>query len=256
MTSATVESNKAIAEYRFKLEENQEFGGIGFTLLSSDREYFEPALNALQFTHDILEHPEKPHSNGYVDEFMALGGMYWVRYETSYCSPIEKYSRSLEDRDVVSDIMNLLQYAWMSDDRDLPVCDRDLDDYGQDKFDQLINSTIFDDAVELLESEMRCRDEDIPAILDWVEPLEETVLRWIAVGYQETIKRYGDRDNCEIARIFEEIEIAVNRFKKDWEEYGEVESTLTINFERLTVAIADPFEDEEYFDSDDEDEDF
>lgn len=94
-------------KYSITIQEHQEYDLLGL-VVDTGRDYFEPAVDGLVVAHDILEHPTKPHSCGYTDELMALGGFLAGRVERGYKT---RGYKPASIRDIESDIYYLLLSA-------------------------------------------------------------------------------------------------------------------------------------------------
>ena len=105
--------------YQLKIKEH-EYGGLGI-VLDTGREYFEPALSGLVVAHDILEHSVNPHVNGYIDEFLALGGILAGRVDSGWCT---KYGSRIISDDLKSDIESLAKNALWTDEELCPKVSR------------------------------------------------------------------------------------------------------------------------------------
>ena len=228
---------KAIQTYNLRIEEHPEYGDNGIKWDAEGRDYFEPAIGGTQLAHDILEHPVNPHSNGLIDEFMALGALVYIRMETGYRSNRGAYSRGIEDSDVYSDIANLLQY----DDYGIPSPGRkvphgfDLKDYFLELVDQGIKEFYGEiayggDKIERLPSHYK-----------------NSIANYMAIGYRLAQKRFPCKWDAK--RLFTAIEDAANTFLSDYKEMEGTEAVLTVNYKTGQVWIKEDFGD---YDSDEE----
>lgn len=93
--------------FNLRIREHEESGENGI-YINMGRDYFQPCLSGITVAHDILEHPVKPHPDGYVEELMAFGGIIAGRVEQGWG---DKFGRRLSIQDLTHDLIPLVEYS-------------------------------------------------------------------------------------------------------------------------------------------------
>jgi hypothetical protein len=219
-------------KYSLTIKEHEEYGFLGI-VVDTGRDYFEPGVDGLLAAHDILEHTVKPHSCGFTDELMALGGYIAGRVETGY---ISRNYRSDSIDNISSDIQSLFTSALNEDGDDnvfktIEKCNSYLkDSYIMGK----LKSNVRDGIIEALDEWV-----DGGYIGDRIDDYDmDSIIGWICKGYQLFKKRFsGIPDYCW---LFTSIRTSVDNFLK----YGiEGQSaTLYVDFTSGRVFIEEEYE--------------
>jgi hypothetical protein len=171
--------------YSLTIKEHEEYGGLGI-VVDTGRSYFEPGFNGLVVAHDILEHTVKPHSCGYTDELMAIGGYIAGRVACDYSS---SGFRSSSIDDVSSDIQSLLTAALNEDGDDnvftkIDKCKSYLqDEWTMDKLRKTVREGIIEAVSEWTDGEYEAWRIDQYDI--------NSIVGWICKGYQLFNKRFS-----------------------------------------------------------------
>jgi len=219
-----------VKKYSLVIKKHEEYGGLGI-VVDNGRDYFEPGMDGLVVAHDILEHTVTPHSCGYTDELMAVGGYIAGRVACAYS---RRGFRTSSINDVNYDIQSLLTAALNEDgdDNSLARIDK-CDSFLQDEF-------IMND----LKKEVK--EGIINALDEWSDGEYEawridqydinSIIGWICKGYQLFNKRfsYGLR-TYGYRSLFDSIIIESDRFLRDGYE-GQT-ATLFVNFSSGLVFI-------------------
>jgi hypothetical protein len=212
-------------KYSLVIKEHEEYGGLGI-VVDTGRNYFEPGLDGLVVAHDILEHTVKPHSCGYTDELMAIGGYIAGRVACGYNS---RGYRSASIDDVSSDIQSLLTASLNGDDYDFTKIDK-CNSYLQDQWimDKL-RKNVREGIIEALDEwsdgeygEEELADYDI-----------DSIVGWICKGYQMFKKRFSNMYSYD--HLFTSIRKAADNFLSDAIE-GQT-ATLCVDFSSCNVYI-------------------
>lgn len=186
-------------KYSITIQEHQEYGGLGI-VVDTGRGYFEPGIDGLVVAHDILEHTVKPHSCGYTDELMAIGGYIAGRVENCY------NSGRLDD--VSSDIQSLFTAALNEDGEDNPFNEIEkCNSYLQDEY------TMNELKKEVKEGIMQAYDEWTDGEFEgWqIDQYDiNSIVGWICKGYQLFKKRFVNVGNYNY--LFDSIKKASNEF--------------------------------------------
>lgn len=214
-------------KYSITIQEHQEFGVLGL-VVDTGRGYFEPGIDGLVVAHDILEHTTKPHSCGYTDELMAIGGYIAGRVENCYNSSGYRVAR-LDD--VSGDIQSLLSAT--------------LSENGEDNaFSEIekCNSYLQDEYI-MNELKKEVKEGIIKALDDWSdgeygeEDAEkydiDSIVGWICVGYQQFKKRFVNVGNYNY--LFDSIKKESDAFLSNGFE-GQ-SATLYVDFTSCNVYI-------------------
>ena len=171
-------------KYSITIQEHQEYGELGI-VVDTGRGYFEPGIDGLVVAHDILEHTVKPHSCGYTDELMAIGGYIAGRVENCYSSGRYRTARL----DVVSsDIQSLFTAALDEDGEDNPFnniekCNSYLqDEYTMNELKKEVKEGIMQAYDEWTDGEFEGQQIDQYDI--------NSIVGWICAGYQLFKKRF------------------------------------------------------------------
>lgn len=229
-------------EYILKLEEHKDYGDMGLTICDKEgsqiRPYHEPAVSPLQFAHDLVEHSLKPHSDAFADEFIALGGLVFVRYDTGYI-PETRYSRSVSTKDLHSDFVQLYNYM----EYDMPSMGRNVihDKDTRSRLEYLIN--------EVLEHNDSKYPED--SVIELNKEEKRKVLNYMLLGYTETKKRYKYR--WVATELFREVSNSFEKIKNLCEEgYQEVKLIIKKSKDEDEFQISYDVEYDEYYDDEED----
>jgi hypothetical protein len=215
--------------YSLTIKENEEYGGLGI-VVDTGRSYFGPGLDGLVVAHDILEHTVRPHSCGYTDELMAIGGYIAGRVACDYSS---RGFRSSSIDDVSSDIQSLLTAALNEDGDDnvftkIDKCKSYLqDEWTMDKLKKNVREGIINALDEWSDGEYgeeELADYDI-----------DSIVGWICKGYQMFKKRFSNMYSYD--HLFTSIRKAADNFLSDAIE-GQT-ATLCVDFSSCNVYIKD-----------------
>jgi hypothetical protein len=190
-------------KYSLVIKEHEEYGGLGI-VVDTGRNYFEPGLDGLVVAHDILEHTIKPHSCGYIDELMAIGGYIAGRVEVGYNA---RGYRSASIDDVSSDIQSLVTAALNAGDdtvfTSIDKCKSYLQDqWIMDKLRKNVKEGIikaFDEWSDGEYGEKELADYDI-----------DSIVGWICKGYQLFKKRFYNMYSYD--HLFTSIRKAADKF--------------------------------------------
>jgi hypothetical protein len=217
--------------FKVTVREHEEYGELGL-VIDTGRGYFEPAMGGIQCAHDILEHPAKPHPNGYIDELMALGGVLAGRIKSGWRAP---YGRMADFDDIVSDISRLIECGHYNNELgNLPYRRRYIQD--SDYMSELrgvVESGIKSGLEEFYGDD---GESEIPQAKDGY--CITTITSWIVEGYRAYEKRFQNHDNYKISvRLFNIIAEVCDTLIKDSEEY--MEAKLHVDFNKCNAWIED-----------------
>lgn len=222
--------SSSIIRYSLEIVEHEDYGCLGIEWLDSGRPYFDPATNATQLAHDILEHPLEPQPNGLVDEFMALGGIYYLRYQTGYLrqSPRSSYERVLNEQDFIEDTVYLLESDF---DYEIPNPGRKIPH----------NCEVKEQFIAFIKEGIKQYYKERKESWGYVEKVpgyyKTSLANYMVMGYRLTQKRFPNR--YDGLRVFERIEQVIH----DWFIYNQVEgteATLVIDYTTGTVELEYP----------------
>jgi hypothetical protein len=215
-----------MVKFNLRIEKNEEYGGFGI-VFNTSRDYFEPALDGDVLAHDILEHPVTPHSNGYIDELMAIGGYLAGRVESGWMS---KYGRRSNLDDLHSDIVSLATAALHADD---DICPEVCNSYLQDgELMESIRSNIYKGLLEAVNDFEDGEHTYLPAKYNYDL---ESIEGWICKGYQLYKKRFSSNLYDTSTYLFDKIAEVCDKFLKQGEEGQTAE--LIINFSSLNAEL-------------------
>jgi len=214
-------------KYSITIQEHEEYGGLGI-VVDTGRNYFEPGLEGLVVAHDILEHTIKPHSCGYIDELMAIGGYIAGRVACGYSLRGYRFA-SIDD--VSDDIQSLVNAALNEDGDDnvltkIDKCNSYLqDEWIMDKLRKNVKEGIIEALDEWSDGEYgekELADYDI-----------DSIVGWICKGYQLFKKRFSNMYSYD--HLFTSIRKAADNFLSDAIE-GQT-ATLCVDFSSCNVYI-------------------
>jgi hypothetical protein len=174
-------------KYSITIQEHQEFGELG-VVVDTGRGYFEPAVDGLVVAHDILEHTTKPHSCGYTDELMAIGGYIAGRVENCYTSRRYGFAHVARVGDVTNDIQLLFMAALHEDGNSnsfssIEKCNSHIkSDYIMNELKKGVKEGILRALDEWSDGEYGEEDADSYDI--------NSIIGWICKGYQLFKKRF------------------------------------------------------------------
>lgn len=212
-------------KYSITIQKHQEFGELG-VVVDTGRGYFEPGIDGLVVAHDILEHTVKPHSCGYTDELMAIGGYIAGRVENCYNS--SRYSVARVG-DVTNDIQSLFRAALYEDDyifNNIEKCNSHIkSDYIMNELKKGVKEGILQALDEWSDGEYGEEDADSYDI--------NSIVGWICVGYQKFKKRFVNIGDYNY--LFDSIRKASDAFLSNGFE-GQ-SATLYVDFTSCNVYI-------------------
>jgi hypothetical protein len=214
-------------KYSITIQEHQEYGGLGI-VVDTSRGYFEPGIDGLVVAHDILEHTVKPHSCGYTDELMAIGGYVAGRVENCYNS---RGYRGARLDDVSGDIQSLFTAALNEDGEDnafseIEKCNSYLqDEYTMNELKKEVKEGIMQALDEWSDGEYGEEDAEKYDI--------DSIVGWICKGYQLFKKRFVNVRDYNY--LFDSIKNASNAFLSNG--YEGQSATLYVNFTTGDVYI-------------------
>lgn len=215
-------------KFHLQIQEHQETGDHGISILRSGRDYFDPAFGGFQLAHDILEHPATPHPNGYIDELMALGGVIAGRIENGWMG--DRGQTPTIRGDIHADIYSLAMAAYSANDDLCP---------------KTSTRTVRDG--ELLAKIRQAVEEGLEDAREELEPGElspdadtDSIVGWICEGYHRYKKRFGSNTYDISTFLFDRIA----RVCGDWEKGAELgyTATLRVDFTRLDVRLEPEYE--------------
>lgn len=216
-------------KFHLQIREHQKTGDRGISIVRGGRDYFDPAYGGIQLAHDILEHPATPHANGYIDEFMALGGVIAGRIESGWIS--ERGRRASIDGDIRSDICSLATAAYHANEDLCPktstrtVRDSEL----LDEIRQAVVRGLEDAREEFAQGEDFNPDTDA-----------DSIVGWICEGYSRYKKRFGSNIYDVSNYLFDKITVVCH----NWANGAELgyTATLRVDFNRLDVRLEPEYE--------------
>lgn len=207
-------------KYYITIQEHQEYGELGI-VVDTGRGYFEPGIDGLVVAHDILEHTVKPHSCGYTDELMAIGGYIAGRVENCYNS---RGYRGARLDDVSGDIQSLLSAALSENGEDnafseIEKCNSYLqDEYIMNELKKEVKEGILRAYDEWTDNEFEGQQIDQYDI--------NSIVGWICFGYQQFKKRFVNVGNYNY--LFDSIKKVSDAFLNNG--YEGQSATLYVNF--------------------------
>lgn len=191
-------------KYFITIQEHREFGELGL-VVDTGRSYFEPGIDGLVVAHDILEHTVVPHSCGYTDELMAIGGYIAGRVENCYNSSGYREAR-LDD--VSGDIRSLFMAALNQDGEDnafnnIEKCNSYLqDEYIMNELKKEVKEGIMEAYDEWTDGEFEGQQIDQYDI--------DSIVGWICKGCQLFKKRFVNVGNY--SHLFDSIKKECDAF--------------------------------------------
>lgn len=203
-------------KYRLRIEEHQEYGEKGVTIISPNRrDYHDPATSGFTLAHDIIEHPVNPHPDPFIDELLALGGFVAGRVENNHISNI--YG-------LTTGIRGLLDYA--------PDSFMENSLYPNNtKLKSVENYSKIKEAVKLVNSEYSRESEE-----DIVHFNDQLVTSWVCEGYRRFKNRFRRYDAYYICNhMFPEIEKKVDYWINNAEYLDEAD--LFVRFSDYYVEL-------------------
>jgi hypothetical protein len=192
--------------------ENYEQAFLGAKIKNNGRDYFEPAMG-ITFAHDLIEHPTKPHPNGFADEFMALGAIVAGRIETGWSNA---YGRRLTTGDLSRDVFNLISTCDY-----LPSCRSTIRGNDLDEMRAAIREGIE-------EAKSECYDA----------PNLDDILGWMCKGHQAFRRRFYHLDLYNVTNfLFDSIATKVDNWLSNAIEGNE--AFMYLDFTNYRVEIED-----------------
>lgn len=213
--------------YRLSTKRNPKTGEIG-AIVDTGRGYHEP-LGAEQVAHDILEHPAKPHPDGVLDEYMALGGIIAGRVAVGHQS--RGRIRPAGINDIVYDLSRLFEHRLRESRAVAPPCRSRLDDrFLMEDIEEAVER-----GADMALSEVDFFTED-PNSLSISGREQRAVVGWICRGYRLYVNRFNWPDQVA-AVLFDEIVETVATWLKKYGDLEGVETTLHVDFTSFEVFI-------------------
>jgi hypothetical protein len=210
-------------KFHLQIREHHETGDRGISIVRGGRDYFDPAYSGLQLAHDILEHPATPHADGYIDEFMALGGVIAGRVESGWIGG--RGRRASIEGDIRPDICSLATAAYNAEDDLCPKTNTRTVRDGEllDKIRQAVIGGLKD------------AGEDFNPDTD-----TESIVGWICEGYSRYKKRFGSNIYDVSNHLFDRITLVCDNWAKG-AEMGD-NATLRVDFTRLDARLEPEYE--------------
>ena len=214
--------------FKLTIREHEEYGGLGISF-KAGRDYFQPATSGLQLAHDILEHPSTPHSNGYIDELMATGGILAGRITHGWTT---NHERTIDVKDIISDISSLTISSLLEDEPFCPKkckCSARLRDPGDLHF---IRKAVNDG---LLAGISEHEDTEYTEIPDHHNLDVESIVGWICKGHQLFRRRFPNNTYYVSTYLFDRIASIGDEWLKSARE-GET-ATLQVDFSGVSAYL-------------------
>ena len=211
-------------KFHLQIREHQETGEPGIFIIRGGRDYFDPAFGGLQLAHDILEHPDTPHVNGYIDEFMALGGVIAGRIENGWTG--DRGRRGSIDGDIRSDIYSLATAAYHAGDDLCP----------QTSTRTVQDSELLAEIRQAVVGGLRDAGDEFAQWEDFIPNIDtESIVGWICEGYRRYKKRFGNNTYDVSTYLFDKIASECDEWFKG-AELGYT-ATLRVDLTRLGVWL-------------------
>lgn len=201
--------------FHLTIAEHPEYGELGIKIKGGlGRDYFEPALSGITLAHDLLEHPATGHTNGFADEFMALGAIVAGRIEMGWHDRRGRRIHTISIRDLTTDVSSLVPYCdW------LPPCNsRIRDREAMDSMRQAIRDGL--DEAEMIDP-----------------PNAEHILGWMCRGHQLFRRRFAHLDTYEVSNhLFDTISNQADAWLKEASEGQEATLRLDLTCYRAEIV--------------------
>jgi hypothetical protein len=213
------------------IRENEEYGGYGIVVKEKNADYFEPALSGALIAHDLLEHPVHSHHNGYIDEFMALGGVLAGRYSEEWTT---RYGGIIKMEDLHSDIHALAFDAYCVGAN---LCSEECKSYLNDsdlmnQIREVVKDAIKDAYYVAIDSDGEDYVENQNQI-DWI-------VSWICKGYQLHRQRFSKYSFGLCSNLFNQISDVCEKWLKESTEYESAK--LYVNFAKGEVKLISEYD--------------
>jgi hypothetical protein len=228
-----------LKKYKITIQEHQEYGGLGL-VVDTERGYFDPAIDGLIVAHDILEHPIRPHSCGYTDELMALGGYLAGRVEMRYKTNGYKYA-SIDD--IGYDIFYLLKAALIEDGDNNPITKIDKCrsyikcEWTMNKLRELVKKGILDAINEWMDEDVDDIDSMNGGYDSRVDDYDiDSIVGWICKGHNLFNKRFN---NINTYDLFDNIRKVSDNFLSN--QIEGMSGTLFVEFSTGNVYIEEDY---------------
>jgi len=227
-----------LKKYKITIQEHQEYGGLGL-VVDTERGYFDPAFDGLIVAHDILEHPIRPHSYGYTDELMALGGYLAGRVEMRYKTTGYKYA-SIDD--IEFDIRSLLKAALTEDGDNNAIAKIDKCrsyikcEWTMNKLRELVKKGILDAINEWMDEYEIDRISEEYNDSRFVDYDFDSIVGWICKGHNLFNKRFN---NINTYDLFDNIIKVSDNFLSN--QIEGMSGTLFVEFSTGNVYIEEDY---------------
>jgi hypothetical protein len=231
-----------LKKYSITIQEHQEYGLLGL-VVDTGRDYFEPAIDGLVLAHDILEHPIKPHSCGYTDELMAIGGFLAGRVEMEYKT---RGYNPASIRDIESDIHSLLLSALNEDGVNNTITEIDkCHSYikcpqTMEELKGAVKKGILDVLDEWLDGEYEdhlLKVYNLNSIEEFHDLMTDSYVGWICKGYNLFKKRFN---NINTYNLFDDIRKVSDNFLSN--QIEGMTGTLCVQFSTGDVYIEEEYD--------------
>jgi hypothetical protein len=213
-----------MTKFNLVVRDHFDFGSLGVVIENNHRDYFEPAIDGSVVAHDIIEHPKTPHSDGFIDEYIALGGVFAGRICCGWYTP---EGRNLDIQDIESDIQSLVYNAiCLGNDICVEECKSTLKDK---KLVKNIRKAVENGVIEGYSD--ASDGEDTPA--EYLEKID-SITGWICKGIQLFNKRFKNTFDVS-TYVFNRITFVVDEWMKTANEYDR--AVLNVNFTTCEVYL-------------------
>jgi hypothetical protein len=195
-----IHSEPPMTCYNLEIKNHEEYGYLGIVCKDLKRDYFDPTVG-VGIAHDIIEHPVRPHENGYVDELMACGAFL--------------AGRGI-NKGILGDVSNMVHHSL-------------IEEYGTFEIEPSNNYLTDKDLMARIESEViKGLIEAVNEYEDKTEQYTElperykfdvkSIVGWICKGYQLFKKRFHRIDYEVSTYLFDQIVEQCDNWLKSAEE--------------------------------------
>ena len=168
--------------------------------------------------HDAFEHFT---FQGPADECMALGAMYWIRYEGGYPGS-GQYARPLRLEDFGSTFIDI-HHACHQDDMAKAPRTKKLESHVESDLEEIVAI-----GAHYVIEEFPAEEKEIG------ESINANFRGWFRKGYRAAARKYGrmGMSACEVAWLFQQIEQALDglRYRPDYEGQKLILNIVKSNF--------------------------
>ncbi len=228
-------------KYKITIQDHHILGGLGL-VVDTERGYFDPAFDGLSVAHDILEHPIRPHSCGYTDELMALGGYLAGRVEMRYKTTNGYKYVSIDDIELL-DIRSLLNAALTEYGDNNPIAKIDKCrsyikcEWTMNKLRELVKKGILDAINEWMDEDVDDIDSMNGGYDSRVDDYDiDSIVGWICKGHNLFIKRFN---NINTYDLFDNIRKVSDNFLSN--QIEGMSGTLFVEFSTGKVYIKEDY---------------